>query len=152
MHDLSRFCCQHCDCPDHGRRGGENLSVRGRYGKDNRFRLPYCRTCKARFSERKGTPLFNCMLPDEHARAVLAHGAEGGGVRSTSRLVGVHRDKVTGLSGEHAQDQRLTDRLARVTKLPADRTRAQHVDQMLTSNQFVMVHTQHAFQASRSGQ
>ena len=106
MDDLTRFCCQNCDCPDHGKRGGENLSVCDRYGKDRRRRMLYCRTCKARFSERKGTPLFHSRLPDEQAQAVLAHVAEGGGVRSTSRLVGVHRDTVsrlTRLSGQHAR-------------------------------------------------
>jgi LacI family transcriptional regulator len=106
MDDLSRFCCQNSHCPDHGRRGGQNLSVCGRYGQGDRFRLLYCRTCKTRFSERKGTPLFNCRLSDEQARAVPAHVAEGGGVRGTSRLLGVHRDTVTRLtrlSGAHAQ-------------------------------------------------
>jgi LacI family transcriptional regulator len=106
MDDLSRFCCHNCDCPDHGKRGGENLSVCDHYGKNRRLRMLYCRTCKARFSERKGTPLFGCKLPDERAQAVLAHVAEGCGVRSTSRLVGVHRDTVTRLtrlSGEHAR-------------------------------------------------
>ena len=106
MDDLSRFCCQNCDCPDHGRRGGKNLSVCDRYGKGKRLRMFYCRTCKARFSERKGTPLFNCKLSDEQAQAVLAHVAEGCGVRGTSRLLGVHRDTVTRLtlrSGEHAK-------------------------------------------------
>jgi hypothetical protein len=29
MNDLSRFCCLNSDCPDHGVRGGENLSVCG---------------------------------------------------------------------------------------------------------------------------
>ena len=106
MDDLSRFCCQHLDCAHYGRRGGENLTVCDRYGKDNRLRMLYCRTCKARFSERKGTPLFNCKLPDEQAQAVLAHVAEGCGVRGTSRLLGVHRDTVTRLtrlSGDHAK-------------------------------------------------
>jgi LacI family transcriptional regulator len=56
--DLSRFCCQNPDCPDHGRRGAGNLTVCARYGKDQRRRMLYCRSCKARFSERKGTPLF----------------------------------------------------------------------------------------------
>lgn len=105
MDDLSRYCCQNSRCPDYGRRGGENLTVCGHYGKTRPFRLLYCRICKARFSERKGTPLFNSRLPDGQAQAVLAHVAEGCGVRSTSRLVGVHRDTVTRLarlSGEHA--------------------------------------------------
>jgi len=106
MDDLPRFCCQNSDCPDYGQRGGENLTVCGRFGKDHRVRLLYCRTCKARFSERKGTPLFNTKLSDEQAQTVLAHVAEGCGVRSTSRLVGVHRDTVTRLarlSGDHAK-------------------------------------------------
>jgi LacI family transcriptional regulator len=106
MDDLSRFCCQNSDCPDHGQRGGGNLSVCDRYGKDNGRRMLYCRTCKARFSERKGTPLFHCRLADEQAQAVLSHVSEGCGVRATSRLLGVHRDSVTRLvrkSGVHAR-------------------------------------------------
>jgi hypothetical protein len=54
--DLSRFCCQNPDCPDHGRRGIGTLTVCARYGTDKQHRLLYCRTCKARSSERKGTP------------------------------------------------------------------------------------------------
>ena len=34
MDDLSRFCCQDPDCPDHGKRGHGNLTVCGRYGKE----------------------------------------------------------------------------------------------------------------------
>ena len=34
MDDLSPFCCQNSHCPDHGRRGGGNLSVCDRYGND----------------------------------------------------------------------------------------------------------------------
>ena len=106
MDDLSRFCCQNSDCRDYGRRGGENLTVSDRFGKEGRIRLLYCRTCQARFSERKGTPLFHIKLPDERSEQVLAHLAEGCGVRQTSRLVGVHRDTVTRLArraGDHAK-------------------------------------------------
>jgi LacI family transcriptional regulator len=55
--DLSAFCCQNPRCPDYGRRGKGNLTAAMRYGPQRR-RLLRCRTCKARFSERKGTPLF----------------------------------------------------------------------------------------------
>lgn len=106
MDDLSRFCCLNSECPAYGQRGGENLTVCGRLGKNNHIRLLYCRTCKARFSERKGTPLFNCKLPEQRVQAVLDHVAEGCGVRQTSRLTGVHRDTVTRLTeraGVHAQ-------------------------------------------------
>src|SRR5437868_12052554 len=91
MDDLSRFCCQGADCPDYGRRGAGNLTVRHRYGPHQR-RLLYCRTCKARFSERKGTPLFNARLPADEAVSVLAHVAEGCGVRKTGRLAGVNKN------------------------------------------------------------
>ena len=29
MDDLSRFCCLNCDCPEYGKRGGGNLTVKG---------------------------------------------------------------------------------------------------------------------------
>ena len=103
--DLSRFCCQNPDCAAYGRRDLGNLTVCGRYGKHQR-RLLYCKTCKARFSERKGTPLFDCRLPDDKAQAVLAHLADGCGVRQTSRLVHVDKDTVVRYAlraGRHAR-------------------------------------------------
>ncbi len=103
--DLSRFCCQNTDCPDHGIRGRGNLTVCARYGPHQR-RLLYCKTCNARFSERKGTPLFDTRLPEAKAVEVLAHIAEGCGVRKTGRLVGVNKDTVVRyslLAGQHAQ-------------------------------------------------
>jgi LacI family transcriptional regulator len=104
--DLSRFCCQNPDCPDHGRRGAGNLTVCARYGKDQQRRMLYCRTCKARFSERKGTPLFGSQLTQEQALSIFEHLAERTGVRATARLVKVNRNTVvrySRLAGEHAR-------------------------------------------------
>jgi hypothetical protein len=106
MDDLSRFCCQNPDCPLHGQRDLGNLSVCDRYGKGDQIRLLFCRACKSRFSERKGTALFHSHLPTEKAVSVLEHLIEGNGVRQTERLVGVHRDTVMRLArmaGEHAR-------------------------------------------------
>ena len=89
MDDLSRFCCQDPDCPDYGKRGHGNLTVIGHYGKTRPHRLLYCRTCKARFSERKGTPLFRSCLPEDKALSVIEHLADRNGVRATARQVGV---------------------------------------------------------------
>jgi transposase-like protein len=105
MHDLERFCCQNADCADHGKRGHGNLTVCGHYGPTQQ-RLLYCRTCQARFSERKGTPLFDTRLPADKVLAVLHHLAEGCGIRQTARLVGVGKDTVVRyslLAGEHAR-------------------------------------------------
>ncbi len=89
MDDPPRFCCQNSNCRDHGdhgQRGLENLTACGHFGKARRIRLRYCRTCKARFSERKGTLLFNAKLPDDKNLSLLAHLHEGCGVRQTGRL------------------------------------------------------------------
>jgi transposase-like protein len=91
--DLSPFCCLNPDCPDYAKRGAGNLTVPMRYGPQRR-RLLRCKTCKARFSERKGTPLFDSRLPPERALAVLEHLAEGCGIRQTGRLVGVNPNTV----------------------------------------------------------
>jgi LacI family transcriptional regulator len=106
MGDLSRFCCFNASCPEHGLRGRGNIAVRGRYGPAKSRRLLYCKTCKKRFSERKGTPLFHSHLPQDKAQAVLEHLHDGCGVRQTSRLVKVHQATVTRLgrlAGRHAK-------------------------------------------------
>ena len=103
--DLSVFCCLNPECPDYGLRGHGNLTVPMRYGPQQR-RLLRCRTCKKRFSERKGTPLFDTRLPEDKAVSVLQHIAEGVGIRKTGRLVGVNKDTVVRLSllaVDHAQ-------------------------------------------------
>src|SRR5947209_1315414 len=91
--DLARFCCQNPDCPDQGKRGLGNLRVCFRYGQKQR-RMPACRTCRRRSSERTGTPLFDSRLPDSQVVSVLSHVAEGCSVRKTSRLAGVNKDTV----------------------------------------------------------
>ena len=106
MDDLSKFCCQNPKCADYGKRGAGNLMVNMRYGSQQQLRLLKCRTCRTRFSERKGTPLFDSRLPAEKVIDVLSHLSEGCGVRKTGRLLGVSKDTITRyarLSGGHAQ-------------------------------------------------
>jgi hypothetical protein len=70
------------------------------------FRLLYCRTCRARFSERKGTPLYRAHLPEDKATSILEHIHEGCGVLKTARLVKVHPDTVSRYgraAGEHSR-------------------------------------------------
>jgi hypothetical protein len=63
MDDLERFCCQNPECSLYGRRDAGNLSVCARYGKQDHIRLLYCKACKDRFSERKGTPCSTPICP-----------------------------------------------------------------------------------------
>ena len=107
MDDLSRFFCLNSGCPDHGKRDAGNLTVTSRYGPEKSRRMLRCRTCKARFSERKGTPLFDARLPPEKVVSVLEHVAEGCGVRQTGRLCRVAPNTVARygrIAGEHARD------------------------------------------------
>ena len=120
MDDLGRFCCQNLNCSDHGKRGHGNLTVTSRYGPGKTRRMLRCGTCKVRFSERKGTPLFKARLTTTTATAVLTHVAEGIGTRKTARPTGVHPDTVTRyirLAGGHAEQ--LHDEL--VAFSPGDR-------------------------------
>jgi IS1 family transposase len=106
MDDLSRFCCLNSRCPDLGRRGAGNLTFTGRLGKSRQLRLLYCRTCRARFSERKGTPLYRAHLAEDKVTSILEHIHEGCGVLKTARLVKVHPDTVSRYSriaGGHAR-------------------------------------------------
>jgi hypothetical protein len=88
--NLSRFCCQNEQCPDHGKREAGNLTVCGRYGKQEQHRLLYCRTCRARFSERKGTPLFRSKLPQDKAVSIFDRNT----VVHYSRLAGPHAQQI----------------------------------------------------------
>jgi IS1 family transposase len=106
MDDLSRFCCLDSQCSDVGRRGAGNLTVTGRLGKFRQYRLLYCRTCRARFSERKGTPLYRAHLPEDKVLSIFEHINEGCGVLKTARLVKVHPDTVSHygrVAGAHAR-------------------------------------------------
>src|SRR6059058_2358109 len=106
MDDLAHFCCLNSQCPDFGRRDAANLTVTGRLGKARQFRLLYCRTCRDRFSERKGTPLYRAHLPEDKVSSILEHIHEGCGVLKTARLVKVHPDTVSRYSrtaGEHSR-------------------------------------------------
>jgi len=106
MQALSKFCCQNKKCLDYGKRGVNNLTVCGRFGENNHIRLLYCRTCKQRFSERKGTPLFRMKLDEKKAISLLDRISESCGVRKTGRLIGVNKNTVirySRLAGEHAK-------------------------------------------------
>jgi LacI family transcriptional regulator len=114
--DLAWFCCQNEQCPDYGTRGLGNLTACARYGKHKHIRLLYCRSCKARFSERKGTPLFGSQLPQDKVVSLFQHLADRNGVRATARQVGVAPNTVVRYSraaGDHAR--RLHDELVAVS-------------------------------------
>jgi transposase-like protein len=106
MISLDQLCCQNSACPKYGQRGQGNLSACGWIDKKKTIRQLYCSACKARFSERKGTPLYNAKLPVDKVIAILDHVREGCGVRQTGRLVRVSKNtanRFVWLAGDHAR-------------------------------------------------
>lgn len=106
MPPIEHLCCQNPRCPDAGHRGHGKLTFRGYSGKGKRLRMVSWRTSKARSSERNGTALEPCRLPEATALNVLNHIRAGGGTRATGRLVGVDKNTVTraiARAGAHAQ-------------------------------------------------
>lgn len=91
---IEHFFCHNSACPDHGKRGHDNVYFRGWSGRDKYIRMVYCRTCKRSYSERKGTALERSQLPPDKVVCVLDHIREGCGIRATSRLTGVSRDAI----------------------------------------------------------
>ena len=75
------------------------------YGAD-RIRYLRCHVCRAEFSERKQTALWNTKVPEAKAVAVGEHLAEGCSLKGTARLVKVDASTVRRLNqrlGEHGQ-------------------------------------------------
>lgn len=106
MKRIEQFCCQNSRCPKYGQRGRGNLTFCGWSNRKQTIRQLYCTVCKVRFSERKGTPLYNAKLRLEKVVDILGHAREGCGVRQTGRLVGVSKNtanRYIWLAGEHAE-------------------------------------------------
>lgn len=105
MLEIEHYACVNGDCPDFGIKGKGNLSAGFSYGPHGR-RMLRCRTCKARFSQTKGTALENLKLSPEKVGRILQVTAEGNGVRATGRIVGVSKNAVNRLilrAGEHCE-------------------------------------------------
>ena len=104
--DLSFFCCQNKRCVTYGSKGRGNLRVADHIGKHKDIRLLQCRTCKTRFSERKGTVFYRAHTPVQKVVSILEHVQESCGMRSTGRLMHVKEDTViryARLAGAHAE-------------------------------------------------
>jgi IS1 family transposase len=102
---LETLACVNERCEYYGQAGGNNLTIRKTYGKDQ-LRYLRCGCCGAEFSERKNTALWNTKVSEEKAVSVAEHLAEGCSLQATARLSKVHPSVVTRLNqkvGIHAE-------------------------------------------------
>lgn len=75
------------------------------YGR-NKVPLLQCALCKARYSARQGTALWDTRLCEEDYIQVTKSLAEGNGIRTTSRILGLDKDTVQRCAltaGQHCQ-------------------------------------------------
>lgn len=101
---VEELCCVNPACADRGRCGAGNVTVRNGKG-GGRWRVLRCSTCRAEFSERKGSALWGTRMAPDRVEAIASHLKEGGGIRSTARLVGASKTGVTSVAiriGLHA--------------------------------------------------
>lgn len=104
MNELEQYFCPNEQCKDYGLCGHDNIGIRGKYGKDKKRDLLYCRTCGQRFAATRASALFGLHLPADTIRQIIHHAAEGVGVRATARLLGLDKDTVNRVilrAGEH---------------------------------------------------
>lgn len=102
---LSSLACPIEGCKLYGKTGQGNLKVRKVYGAE-KIRYLRCKSCGQEFSERKGTALWNCKLPESKAVAVAEQLSEGSSQAATARLLKVSRESVRRLErclGRHGR-------------------------------------------------
>jgi LacI family transcriptional regulator len=92
--DLAGFACQNPLCPVYGKKGLGNLRVDSYYGKARALRLLFCRSCRSRFSERKGSRLFGSQLATDLVARLYECLDQGRGIRETARLLAINRNTV----------------------------------------------------------
>ena len=106
MASIENAFCPNKDCKEYGLQNHGNISIRGKYGKDKKKDLLYCRTCGKRFAPTRATAFFGLHLTDDKIAEIIHHAAEGVGVRATSRLLSINKDTVNRVilrAGEHCE-------------------------------------------------
>lgn len=78
--DIHLFCCQNPDCSESGKRELGNLIVSGTSGGQGN-RMLRCRTFGYRFSETRGTVLFNPKIDYDQVVSVMEQLSEGCDIR-----------------------------------------------------------------------
>jgi len=91
--NVNEFFCPNAMCGDHGKKGGGNIVVYDRYGKDRRMLLR-CRTCNFRFSERRNTFFFGLHTKESKIREVILFLLEGMSFREVANASELDKDTV----------------------------------------------------------
>src|SRR5918997_970152 len=83
---LAAFACPNPDCTHFNRLAAGNLSTVEWTGKRKDIRRLYCSACKRRFTERQGTLLRYCKLPEETVVRIVKCLGHGCSVEATADI------------------------------------------------------------------
>lgn len=106
MSEIKYCFCPNESCKDYGIKDQGNISIRGKYGKDNKKVLLYCKTCGKRFATTRTTAFFGFNLHDEQIQQIIHLAAKGLGVRATARFLNINKNTVNRVilrAGEHCE-------------------------------------------------
>jgi len=97
MLEINHYFCPNVHCKHYGLRDMDNLVKAGTYtrkasgGKKQMFK---CTVCGHRFSETHGTLFAGCHYSDKTINSIIVCISEGNGIRATSRILGLSKDRV----------------------------------------------------------
>ena len=99
--------CPNEICSDYGKPQSDRQHNVIKFGKTKAGRQRYmCKTCKATFTETKGTLFYRRRTPEEEIIDTLAHIAEGNRISSLARTTGHKEDTIIDWireAGKHAE-------------------------------------------------
>ncbi|MDR1878159.1 MAG: hypothetical protein LBQ64_01180 [Bacteroidales bacterium] len=106
MIDIDHYFCTNEACKCYGLRSQGNLIKAGTYIKQGEKKQMFrCKICGTRFSETRNTIFFNSHYDSATIGKIIRCIAEGNGVRSTARILGLSKDAVNAVvlkAGHHA--------------------------------------------------
>jgi len=97
MLDIKEYFCPHSDCKNYGLRGFGNLVKAGTYTQKHsgeKKQMLKCNICGRRFSETQSTIFAGCHYSNQTINRIIVCTAEGNGIRATSRILGLSKDRV----------------------------------------------------------
>ena len=97
MLSINEYFCPQPSCKCYGLRGQNNLVKAGNYTKKSsgeKKQMLKCNVCGTRFSETNSTIFAGCHYSDKTINSIIVCTAEGNGIRATSRILNLSKDRV----------------------------------------------------------
>jgi len=97
MLEIKEYFCPHPACKCYGLRDEGNLVKAGIYTRKSsgeRKQMLKCNVCGTRFSETNSTIFAGCHYSDKTINSIIVCTAEGNGIRATSRILNLSKDRV----------------------------------------------------------